>query len=94
MRRRRGNNYKYLGKKVADVRGKGLDTVKEFREIKRAILQEVQAGRLDPRTAHGRLLLLYRLSYKKNNSKIQHISNNTLRQLRKELKRAMRRVYG
>ena len=49
---------KYLGKKVADVEGCGLDTLKEVEEICKAIIKDYEAGRIDKRTANGRFARL------------------------------------
>lgn len=95
-RSRRGSSrrskYKYLGKRVPDINRPGLDSAKEFRAILREIIRDYRSGRIDRKTARGRLLLLYRLTYKKNNSKIAHLSNTTLRRLRAEIKAAMEKV--
>ncbi len=94
-RGKKGYDYsknKYLGKKVKDINKPGLDSVKEFREIIREILRDYKSGRISEKTARGRFLLLLRLTYKKNNSKIRHLSNQTLLRLRYEIKRAMSKL--
>lgn len=87
-----GANYKYLGKKVKDWGIKGLDSAREFYGIIRAIKQDLRKGVIDRKTARGRLLLLYRLSFKKNNSKIKHLSDRTLQNIRKRIKEEMRKL--
>ena len=84
--------YKYLGKKVKDRGRKGLDSAKEFYDIIRAIVRGYRRGIISKETARGRLLLLYRLSFKKNNSKIKHLSNKTLERIRKRIKEEMSRL--
>ena len=84
--------YKYLGRKVKDRGNKGLDSAKEFYDIIKAIKQDYRKGRIDKNTARGRLLLLYRLSFKKNNSKIKHLSDKTLWNIRKKNKEEMRKL--
>jgi len=89
--KRRGR-YKYLGKRVKDRRKKGLDSASEFYGIMKAIEKDWKKGRISARTARGRLLLLYRLSFKKNNSKIQHLSNSTLQKIRRRIKKLMEEI--
>ena len=86
---RRKNRYKYLGKRVKDRGKKGLDSAREFYDIMKAIERDYKAKRISAKTARGRLLLLYRLSLKKNNSKIQHLSNSTLQRIRRRIKKLM-----
>ncbi|BAD85538.1 hypothetical protein, conserved [Thermococcus kodakarensis KOD1] len=86
--------YKYLGRRVKDRGQKGLDSAREFYDIIKAILRDYKAGRITGKTARGRLLLLYRLSFKKNNSKIRHLSNSTLQRIRRRIKKAMEEVKG
>ena len=50
--------YVYLGKRVKDIRGKGLDTVKECKEIADAILEDYKNGEIEYKTAMSRLNLL------------------------------------
>jgi len=80
---------KYLGGRVRDVGRKGLSSVREFNSIIKAIMQDYFAGKINKRTAKGRLLLLYRLSYKKNNSNI-NFSYATGEKIRKKIKKYMR----
>ena len=89
---RRKSRYKYLGRRVKDRGKKGLDSASEFYDIAKAIMRDWKAGRISAGTARGRLLLLYRLSFKKNNSKIQHLSNKTLQRIRKHIKELMKEV--
>ena len=84
--------YKYLGRRVKDRGKKGLDSASEFYDIMKAIERDYKAGRISARTARGRLLLLYRLSFKKNNSKIRHLSNSTLQRIRRRIKKLMEEV--
>jgi hypothetical protein len=62
--------YKYLGRRVRDIGRKGLSNKSEFINIARLIVEDYRKGRISFRTADGRLLLLYRLTYKKNNSNL------------------------
>ena len=50
---------KYLGKRVKDIGGCGLDTLQEVRAISRAILEDYRSGRIDKRTASGRFARLH-----------------------------------
>ncbi|WP_048151253.1 hypothetical protein [Palaeococcus ferrophilus] len=86
--------YKYLGKRVKDRGKNGLDSASEFYDMIKAIMRDYKAGRITGRMARGRLLLLYRLSFKKNNSKIQHLQNSTLQRIRRAIKKAMSEVKG
>ncbi len=88
----RKSRYKYLGKRVKDRGKKGLDSASEFYGIMKAIEKDWKKGRISARTARGRLLLLYRLSFKKNNSKIQHLSNSTLQKIRRRIKKLMEEI--
>ena len=90
--RKSGRKYKYLGKRVKDRGKKGLDSAREFYDIMKAIMRDYKAKRISAKTARGRLLLLYRLSFKKNNSKIQHLSNKTLARIRKHIKNLLKEV--
>ena len=83
--------YKYLGKRVKDIRPKGLTHVKEVKAILRAIKRDVKAGRISKKVAKGRLLLLYRLTFKKNNSKLK-ASLRTRVRLRRMIKNAMSNI--
>jgi len=83
--------YKYLGKRVKDIRPKGLTHVKEVKAILRAIKRDVKAGRISKKVARGRLLLLYRLTFKKNNSKLK-ASLRTRVRLRRMIKNAMSNI--
>jgi len=88
--KRKGKGYRYLGKKVKDVKKKGLDALSEYKGILKSIKKDYKAERISEKTARGRLLLLYRLSFKKNNSKIKDVPAEKLRKLRKEIKEAMK----
>ncbi|RLF66768.1 MAG: hypothetical protein DRN30_01520 [Thermoplasmata archaeon] len=80
---------KYLGKRVKDIRKKGLDTLSEYYNIMKAVIKDYRSHRISRNVAKGRLLLLYRLSFKKNNSKIKHLATKSLNALRQKLKKAM-----
>ena len=82
-------NYKYLGKKVKDARKSGLDSISEFERIKKSIVEDYKAGRIDQKKARGRLLLLYRLTFKDKNSKIEHIPESKLKRLRDRIRDTM-----
>ncbi|WP_297499448.1 hypothetical protein [Thermococcus sp.] len=96
MRRKKASEkrYKYLGRRVKDRGKKGLDSASEFYDITKAIMRDWKAGRISAKTARGRLLLLYHLSFKKNNSKIKHLSNKTLQRIRKHIKNLLKEVKG
>jgi len=80
--------YKYLGRRVKDIGRKGLSNASEFRQIARLIVEDYRKGRISFRTADGRLLLLYRLTFKKNNSNLE-MSSQTAQEVRNyiEMKR-------
>ena len=84
--------YKYLGRKVKDRGKKGLDSAKEFYDMIKAIVRDYKSREISKETARGRLLLLYRLSFKKNNSKIKHLSNKTLQRIRERIRQEMSRL--
>ncbi|MFA4641217.1 hypothetical protein [Pyrococcus kukulkanii] len=84
--------YKYLGKRVRDIGKKGLDRPSEFRAIMKAIVRDYRKRRISKQTAKGRLLLLYRLTFKKNNKKLKNVSVKTLSRLRREIREAMSRL--
>lgn len=84
------HKYKYLGKKVEDIGREGLDRIEEYKAIADAIINEYRAGKISEKTARGRLLLLYRLTFKKNNSKIARYSASTLARVRKYIQEKMR----
>ena len=81
--------YVYLGRRVPDVKKKGLDSVKEYRGIANAIVQDCKKHRISLRTAQGRLLLLYRLVDK--NSKLK-AKASTKKQLKQEIRRRMKEI--
>lgn len=83
---------KYLGHRVRDVRGAGLDSPSEFRGILRDILRDYRRGCISEATARGRLLLLYRLTFPRHNRKARRISARTRQRLRREILRAMERL--
>ncbi len=89
---RTGRRTKYLGHRVRDVRGAGLDSPEEFRGILRGIVRDYRSGCISKRTARGRLLLLYRLTYPSRNRKAAKIPASARRELRSEIREAMRRL--
>ncbi|CCD22119.1 hypothetical protein ASQ66_gp31 [Aeropyrum pernix spindle-shaped virus 1] len=86
---RTGRKTKYLGHRVRDVGGSGLDSPREFRGILREVTRDYREGCISKRTARGRLLLLYRLTYPRYNRKARRIPASTRRRLREEIRRAM-----
>ncbi len=91
-KRKRKSKNVYLGRRVRDVGKEGLDKPKEFRGIKKAILRDYKTGKISKKKARGRLLLLLRLTYIENNSKVRKISPKTRKRLREEIREAMRRL--
>ena len=89
---RTGRRTKYLGHRVRDVRSAGLDSPQEFRGILRAIIRDYKFGCISRKTARGRLLLLYRLTFPSHNRKASRISSAVRRELREEILRALRRL--
>ncbi len=89
---RTGRVTKYLGHRVRDVKGAGLDSPREFRGILRNILNDYRRGCISRRTAIGRLLLLYRLTYPSRNRRASRISPRVREELRAEIRRAMERL--
>jgi len=89
---RTGTKTKYLGHRVPDVAGPGLDHPSEFRGIIREILRDYSGGCISRRTALGRLKLLYRLTHPSRNRKASRIPSGARRRLREEIKRAMERI--
>jgi len=87
----RSKRYKYLGKRVKDVGKKGLDKISEYRGILRAIIKDLKSGKISKKTARGRLLLLYRLTFPSKNKKIRGVSKTTLKRLRSEIRNAMKK---
>ena len=83
--------YKYLGKRVRDIKPKGLTHAKEVKKIMQAIVNDRKAGKITKRTARGRLLLLYRLTFKKNNSNLK-VSRRTRIRLRRMIRNAMSKI--
>lgn len=84
--------YKYLGKRVRDIKRKGLDTYKEYKAILRAILKDRFSGKISRKKARGRLLLLYRLTFPSKNKKARSISATKREKLRQLILRAMRKI--
>lgn len=79
-------NKKYLGKRVKDIGGVGLDTYKEFIDILREIKSDVKNRRISKKTARGRLLLLYRLTFPSKNRKARKIPLRLRKVIRKKIK--------
>ncbi len=79
----------YLGVNVSDIGKKGLSNKKEFEEIIKAILSDYNKGKITKKIAKGRLLLLYHLTYKKNNSNLR-ISRKTASEIRKIIRSMMK----
>ncbi|ACX72902.1 hypothetical protein Metvu_1044 [Methanocaldococcus vulcanius M7] len=86
--------YKYLGKTVKDTGEKGLDNPSEFRGILKNIILDYREGKISKKTAYGRLLLLYRLTYPKYNHKVSKVPEKTLNKIRKEIKEALKEIKG
>ncbi|AIF68630.1 hypothetical protein PAP_00940 [Palaeococcus pacificus DY20341] len=84
--------YKYLGKEVIDVDDPGLDSIPEFYGIANAIWRDWKDGKITTKTAIGRLLLLKRLSYKKNNFKIADLPEDELEEVRKFIDYVMQAI--
>jgi len=55
-----------------------LDSVKGFRKAVRDVIRDYRSGKIKKSTARKYLLRIYHMTYKKNNSKIRHLSNSTL----------------
>ena len=68
------------------------DSVKGFRKAVRDVIRDYKSGKIKRNTARNYLLRLYHMTYKKNNSKIRHLSNSTLIRLRAEIKEVMNKV--
>ena len=83
---------KYLGKRVKDIGKMGLDRPSEFLKIKKAIIRDVRSHRISKRVARGRLLLLYRLTDPRKNSKVRGWSSRTRESIRKQILEAMRKL--
>ncbi len=84
--------YKYLGRKVRDVRMKGLDSPKEFIAIAKRIVREAKTGIISREKARGRLLLLYRLTSPRKNRKVRWWSRRTRVRVRNFIKKCMRSI--
>ena len=78
----------YLGRRVKDIGKKGLSHKKEFDKIIEKIVQDYKRGKITRKRAMGRLLLLYRLTYKKNNSNLR-ISAKTCGKIRRKISKTM-----
>lgn len=89
---RTGRVTKYLGHRVPDVAGAGLDSPKEFRQILKGIMRDYRTGCISRATARGRLLLLYRLTYPSKNRKVQKLSPRARQELRAEIRRALEKL--
>ena len=91
---RTGTKTKYLGHRVPDVAGPGLDHPSEYRGILREILRDYRSGCISRETAVGRLRLLLRLTYPSRNRKAARIPAEERRRLREEIRRALQRIEG
>lgn len=89
-RKKSNSRYVYLGKRVPDVGKPGLDRPSEFRRIERAIVRDYKSGKISKQKARGRLLLLYRLTDPRKNSKVRGWSPRTRQSVRVEIRQAMR----
>ena len=96
--------YVYLGKRVSDAPPRGLSSVREVRDIARAIERDVQRKRISKAKANSRLLTLWfavKRAFTKRSQKARALKSiNTVR-IRLGLKpikpkrwRASRRVRG
>ena len=70
----------------------GPDSVKGFKKAVKDVIKDYRSGKIKRSTARNYLLRLYHMTYKKNNSKIRHLSNSTLIRLRAEIKEVMNKV--
>lgn len=66
---RTGRKTVYLGHRVKDTRKPGLDSVREAKDIAKAILRDYKRGRISKRTAVSRLNLLELIIKKDKNMK-------------------------
>jgi uncharacterized protein YnzC (UPF0291/DUF896 family) len=83
--REKEERYKYLGIEVIDVNDPGLDSIPEFYGIANAIWSDWVEGRINTKTALGRLLLLKLLTNKSKNKKITNIPDEELEEVRKSI---------
>jgi len=88
----------YLGKRVKDIRKKGLDTIKELRGICRAIINDYKKGRISYRTACSRFALLTNIVIKRCKIKNKRLAKKIARSyweklmsMRKKGKKSKRR---
>ncbi|MEM5821040.1 MAG: hypothetical protein QXP34_01825 [Candidatus Aenigmatarchaeota archaeon] len=82
----------YLGKRVRDVRKKGLDSVSEFYGIMREIMKDYRSGRIDAKKARGRLLLLYLLTFRRKNKNVMAIPKKQRIKIRNDIKKLLRKL--
>ncbi|MEM5831224.1 MAG: hypothetical protein QXO40_03415 [Candidatus Aenigmatarchaeota archaeon] len=82
----------YLRKRVRDVRKKGLDSISEFYGIMREIMRDYRLGRISAKKARGRLLLLYRLTFRSKNRKVASIPKKWRLKIREDIRRLMKRI--
>ena len=54
-----GRKYVYLGKRVRDTKPRGLSSVREVRDIAKAIEKDARRGRISKAKANSRLLTLW-----------------------------------
>jgi len=81
----------YLGVRVKDIGRKGLSHATEIKRIADKIYDDYKKHRISRNTARGRLLLLYKLSFKKNNSRLV-TSGRGLAIIRKYIRNLMSRI--
>jgi len=84
-------NKKYLGKKVKDIGKVGLDKAKEFLGILKNIIKDLKKKRISKKTAMGRLMLLYRLTFPSKNSKVRNMPKSVREKIRKKIREAMKK---
>lgn len=82
----------YLGKRVKDVRKKGLDHVSEYQGIMREIIRDYKLGRIDAKKARGRLLLLYLLTYRRKNRNAMAIPKKQRIKIRGDIRRLLSKL--
>ncbi|MEM4039227.1 MAG: hypothetical protein QXS58_01375 [Thermoplasmata archaeon] len=82
----------YLRKRVRDVRKKGLDSVSEFYGIMREIMKDYRLGKISAKKARGRLLLLYRLTFRRKNRKVASIPKKWRLKIREDIRKLMKKI--
>ncbi|MEM4460650.1 MAG: hypothetical protein QXY70_00755 [Nanopusillaceae archaeon] len=82
----------YLGKRVRDVRKKGLDSISEFYGIMREIMRDYRLGRINAKKAKGRLLLLYLLTFRRKNKNVMAIPKKQRIKIRNDIKKLLSKL--